>query len=123
MSSCGPAPAAAVVPELLEIRAALIGRIVTPQQLASHLHVQPDHERLDELRVRLQQLNGIGRHVLEARQQIVLRDVSERLVHRLRERRRVHDRVEWVAGLQRGAADDEARRDHARDCFGRGETG
>ena len=44
---------AAHVPELAEGGAALVGRVLAPQQLARELVVEPDHVRLDELLVGL----------------------------------------------------------------------
>ena len=42
------------IPEVPERRAALVGRELAPQQLAVHLAVEPDKQRLDEARVGLQ---------------------------------------------------------------------
>ena len=75
-------------PELSKRRAALIGRESAPEELATHLVIQPDHERLDESRVRFEQRDGIRQQVLETRQQQILRKIGQNLIHRLREFRR-----------------------------------
>ena len=111
------------VPELAERRAALIGGIAAPQQLAAHLAVQADHVRLDEPVVRLQQLHGVGRHVAETGEHVIGRAVAQRGVHRLRKRRRVHHRLELVAGGRRRASDLDGRPHRAGHRRGRTQAG
>src|SRR5580698_8664215 len=45
----GSGPGAAHVPELPERGAALVGRVLAPEQLAGHLMVEADHVSLGEL--------------------------------------------------------------------------
>ena len=47
-------------PELAEVAAAHVGRVFAPQQLARHLVIEPDHVRLDELRIGLEQPMVLG---------------------------------------------------------------
>ena len=48
------------VPELAEVAAALVGRVLAPEQLARELVVEPDHVRLDEPLVGLEQRELFG---------------------------------------------------------------
>ncbi len=84
------------VPELPEVTAALIRRIVVPQQLARHLVIEPYHVALDEAMVGQQQAQRIRRHPLDAGQHVVGRKVAQRRVHRLRKIRGGHDRLERI---------------------------
>ena len=47
------------VPELAEVAAALVGRVLAPQQLARELVVEPDHVGLDEALVGLDQRDAV----------------------------------------------------------------
>ena len=94
---------AAHVPELAEIAAALVGRIVAPQQLAGELVIEPDHVGFDEALVGLDQRDAVGRDQVDVRQEQLDRDLLERLVHRQVDLRIGHDLVEVVADLSRGS--------------------
>src|SRR6185312_16068253 len=63
VSTDAHAPAGVVptarVPELLEDRAALIGRVAVPKELAVDLVVEAHHERLDEPLVGLEQADRV----------------------------------------------------------------
>ncbi len=56
------------IPELAEVAAALVGRILAPQQLAGELVVEANHIRLDELLIRLQQRDAVLLDQLDIRQ-------------------------------------------------------
>ena len=65
---------AADVPEAAEVGAALVGRVAVPQQLAGHLVVEADQERLDEAPVGREQRDGVGRgHLVQPGQQPLAR--------------------------------------------------
>ena len=51
---------------------------LTPQQLARQLLVEPDHERFDEARVGFEQRRDVHRHVRDARQHPVGRQLGQR---------------------------------------------
>ena len=59
------APTPLQIPELPEVGAALVGRVLAPEQLARHLVVEPDHVGLDEARVRLEHADRVRRHLVE----------------------------------------------------------
>ena len=50
-----------------ERRARIVDDKVAPQQLASHLDVEPEHERLDEALIRLQHGDTVDGHPLQSR--------------------------------------------------------
>ena len=70
------------VPELPEVAAALVGRILAPEQLAGELVVEPDHVRLDEALVGLQQRHAVRRDEMQVGHEHSSTDFDERLVHR-----------------------------------------
>ena len=84
------------IPELPEVGAALVGRIFAPEQFAGHLGVEPHQERFDEFRVGLEQHDCLLRHVLQTREEVVLREITQGLVHGLWKLGRVQDGFEWV---------------------------
>ena len=65
---------AADVPELAEVAAALVGRVLAPEQLARELVVEPDHVRLDELLVRLDQRDAVLRDQVDVGEEELGRD-------------------------------------------------
>ena len=87
------------VPELAEVTAALVGGIVVPQKLPCHLEVQAHHVSLDEARINHQQAERIRLHKFNAGQHVVGREVSQGCVHRLREGRCRHDRLQRIGRL------------------------
>ena len=76
------------VPEAPEVGAAHVARELAPQELPGELVVQPDHVRLDEAGVVVQERDRVGHDRPDAGKQELGREVAQRLVHRLRERRR-----------------------------------
>ena len=111
------------IPELPKISAALIGGIAAPQQFAAHFSVEPHQERFDEFRVRLKQLHGVGRHLVQTGKNEILRKVAEGFVHRLRESRRVHDRLQLIAGFRLRTVDLKAGHYRIANCYGWIQTG
>ena len=71
------------VPEPVERGAAPVGRVAPPQQLAVHLVVGADHERLDEAGVGLEQGDGVVGDLADAGQEPVRVGVGQRPVQRL----------------------------------------
>src|SRR5215204_6916418 len=81
-------------PELPERRPALVGGERAPQQLAIHLGVEPDHDGLDEARVRLEERDGILGDLANAREEPLRIETREVLVDGHVELGRGHDAVE-----------------------------
>ena len=91
-------------PRTAEECAALIGRIVAPEQFAAHFGIQSDQERFDEFRVGLQQRDGVRRHLLQTGKEKILREIAQSFIHRLRELGRVQNRLERIARISSGPA-------------------
>src|SRR2546430_1100964 len=79
-------------PETLEGGAALIGRVLAPEELAHDLVVQTDEGRGDERGVRAHERRRVGRDELEPRQEPVAAELAQRFPHRVEELRACHDR-------------------------------
>ncbi len=62
-------------PELPEVAAALVGRILAPQQLAGKLVIQTHHVGLDEALVGLHQRDAVLRNLVDVRQEALDRAV------------------------------------------------
>ena len=71
------------VPELPEVAAALVGRVLAPEQLAGELVVETDDVRLDELLVRLEQRDRVHLEQLDVGQEVLARQLRQRRVHRV----------------------------------------
>ena len=82
-------------PERREVRAALIGRVLAPQQLARHLVIEADEVRLDEAVVGLEQRRHVGPlDQSEAGHHPLAIVAMQRLVHRIPEARMRHHRLD-----------------------------
>ena len=90
---------AADVPELPEVAAALVGRVLAPQELTSELVVEAGHVRLDEVAIGLEQRDAVLEHEVDIRHEKLGRDVRERLVHRRLDHRVGHDFLERAVEL------------------------
>ncbi len=89
------------VPELAEVAAALVGGVLAPQQFAGELVVEPDHVRLDELLVGLEQRDAVVLDQLDVRQEELARELLQRLVHRHVDLGIDHHLAERVGGQSR----------------------
>ena len=107
-----------VSPELAAVGAALVGRVLAPQQLACQLVVHADEKAADERAIRLDQRRRVRGQRIDARQQPVVRDRGQRSVRRLGEIGRRHDVVEAL-GLSVGQRRDPVV-DHPHDRHGSG---
>ena len=107
----GAAGMPCTLPELPERRAAVIGRILPPEQLARELVVEPDHVGLDERRVGQHQRDRVRRHQARDWARADRRHMSaERLVHRLLDVRIGHHRHDaLVRRVGQAAHEDVAR--------------
>jgi hypothetical protein len=110
-------------PERGEVGAALVGRVLAPEQLAAHLVVEADQVGLDEAVVGLQQRRHVGSlDQAEAGDHPLAVIAVQRLVHGVAEARMGHHRLDAVvvepAGPQPAgqppAAGGEARADACR---------
>ena len=71
------------IPELAEIGRALSRGVLPPKQLARHFVIHAHHVRLDHPLIGLEQRRGVGRDLVESRQQPFVVELSQRPVHRL----------------------------------------
>ena len=107
------------VPELAEVAAALVGRVLRPEQLARELVIQPDHVGLDEALVGLDERDAVWRDQVDVRQEQLDGDVLERPVHRQVDLGIGHHLGEGIAG-QLAYPGRHGDRAHAPPGYGHG---
>ena len=101
--AAGVVEGVAGVPEHLEVRPALVGRVLAPEQLLGEGVVDARQVGLDEAWVRLHQRQRVARQSAHVRQDVVLREPGERddervAEGRMREHRAQRPRVGGRAG-------------------------